>query len=86
MRKIRIIQNANLEKPKFTIYHYGQFKYFDNNEQKYCYITEKLPDVTGKRRYDDATIIRSVKPVIKDEMTIHYASDKKSDQIFFRLA
>jgi hypothetical protein len=73
-KKTRIIQNASIDKPKLTIFHYGQYKYFDKNKQKYCFITEKLPGVTGKRRYDDNTILLVVKPVLKNEMTISYAS------------
>ena len=73
-KKIRIVQNANIDKVQYTIYYIGQYKYFDKNSNKYRYVTDKIEGVTGKRRYDDNTIIRAVKPVIKNEMTISYAS------------
>jgi hypothetical protein len=73
-RKCRIVHNANIDKPKITIYYYGQYKYFDKNKNRDCFITEKIPNVTGKRHYDDETIIRAVKPVLENEMTISYAA------------
>ena len=75
MKKTRIVKNASLKKPQITIYHYGQYKYFDENKEKYCFITENLPNITGKRRYDNDTILLSVNPVLKNEMTISYASN-----------
>ena len=74
-KKMRIIKNANLKCRKYTIYYYGQYKYFDESKEKYCFITEKLPNVTGKHRHDNDTILLSVKPVLKSEMTISYASN-----------
>ncbi len=74
-KKSRIIQNASLDKPQFTIFHYGQYKYFDERNQKYRFITERLPCVTGKRRYDDKTILLVVKPILENEMSISCVSN-----------
>ena len=73
-KKIRIVQNANIDKVQYTIYYIGQYKYFDKNSNKYRYITDKIEGVTGKRRYDDNIIIKSLKSVITNQMTISEVS------------
>ncbi|NLI55861.1 hypothetical protein GX420_02585, partial [bacterium] len=83
-KKIRIVQNANLEKKQYTIYHIGQYKYFDSEKNRYRYITDKIEGVTGKRHYDDETIIRAVKPVLENKMTISDASNYAKENYHLR--
>lgn len=73
-RKQRKIKVANLDAEKYILYHYGQYKYTDPYTGETKYITEKLPDVSGKMRHDHSTVLKSVLPVLKNEMTIKYAS------------
>jgi hypothetical protein len=75
-RKSRLIKIADLHEKKLIRYHYGQYKYFDNKKQRIRYITEKIPDVIGKMRHDKFTILKSTEPVLKNQMTILYASEQ----------
>jgi hypothetical protein len=70
----RTIYIANLECPKIIIYHIGQYKYYSEEEKCIKYITERIPDVMGKRRHDNSTILKSVQPVLTDDMTIQAAA------------
>jgi len=72
--KQRRIKVANLDSEKVIIYHYGQYKYKDPYTDRIRYITEKLPNVSGKMRHDNKTVLKSVLPVLRNEMTIKYAS------------
>lgn len=65
---------ANLDGERYILYHIGQYKYYDDIECRYKYVTEKIAGVTGKRRHNDDTILKAVKPVLKNEMTIQNAS------------
>ena len=74
--KTRTIHSANLDKPKIILYHIGQYKYYDEKDKKTKYITEKIPDVLGKRRHDKTTMLKTLEPVLRNEMTIQYASQQ----------
>lgn len=67
---------ANLDNERYILYHIGQYKYYDDIECRYKYITEKIVGVTGKRRHSDDTILKAVKPVLRNEMTIQNASSQ----------
>jgi len=73
-RKKRMIKVANLEGPRFILYHIGQYKYFSEEKGRYRYITEQVPETIGKMRHDKDTVIKLLEPVIRNEMTIDYAS------------
>jgi hypothetical protein len=75
-RKQRRINVANLDDKKVILYHFGQYKYTDPYTGKTKYITEKLPNVSGKMRHDLSTVVKSVLPVLKNEMTIKYAASQ----------
>lgn len=73
-RKTRTIKIADLNGPRFIRYHIGQYKYFSEKEGRYKYITEQVPKTIGKMRHDKSTVIKVVEPVLRNEMTIDYAS------------
>lgn len=77
--KHRLVKTAHFEKAKCILFVYGQYKYFDEVENKMKYFTEKLPNVSGKRRHDNITILKSVEPVLQSEMTIQYAAKQARD-------
>lgn len=63
------IKHASLEGPKATLYKIAQYKYLHPDTGKTCYYTPPVPGVTGMKRHDTQSILRTVQPVIMDEMT-----------------
>ncbi len=79
--KIRKVKVACLERERVIKYYVGQYKYYDDASGKIKYITEKIPNVTGKYRHDNETIFMAVEHTIKNEMTISYASKYSRDTL-----
>jgi hypothetical protein len=78
-KKQRMIKVADLDNPRLILYHTGQYKYYSETEKRYKYITEKVPETVGKMRHNLPTIIKAIEPVLRNEMTINYASQQGRD-------
>jgi hypothetical protein len=79
-KKTRTVKTADLYNEKQIIYHIGQYKYKDEAANKFKYITEKIPNVTGKRTYDNFSIEKITRQVIEHNLTISSASKLAKSQ------
>jgi hypothetical protein len=70
MTKIRKpIRHASLDQPTFTQYITAQYTFIHPVTNKRSYYTPPLPNVIGIKRHDTDTILCSVEPVLRNEMT-----------------
>ncbi len=60
---------------KDNILFIGQYKYFGLEKKRYRYITDKIEGVTGKKHYDYETIIKALKTVLENKITISDSSN-----------
>ena len=81
--KTRYIKTASLNAPRYITYKLAQYKYKDPKTGKICYWTQEIPDVTGKKKYTNKSIILVTEESLLGKKTLLAASEQAKNKFHF---